>query len=106
MSERRNFLKRGIQVLLGSIFAFVALPQLQKQPAGFEAFAMGSKQLHLLLASKKLMEKTGMLRAMSIWHYANDGEIQMDWTVAIPPENQISSDTDSLAQLVIALVDQ
>ncbi len=93
-------------MLLGGIFSFLALPKLRTQPAGFEVSAIGQKQLRLLLASKKLMEKNGILRAMSIFHYANDGEIQMDWTVAIPAEDRITAEADNLAQQVLALVDQ
>lgn len=76
-----------------------------KSNATVDVSAIGNKQLRLLLASKALLEKAGMLRASSIFHYAPDtGEIEMDWTVAIPPENNISSQIDSLAQQVLALV--
>lgn len=103
LSDRRSFFKRGLKVVLGGLFGFLTLPQLT-QSANFDAYAMGQKQLHLLLASKKLMDKSGMLRAWSIFHYANNGEIQMDWTLAIPPEDQISAETDDLAQRVLALI--
>jgi len=82
---------------------FSALPQLTRS-TNLDAYAMGQKQLRLLLASKKLMDKSGMLRAWSIFHYANNGEIEMDWSVAIPPEDQISVEADELAQRVLALV--
>jgi hypothetical protein len=40
-----------------------------------------------------------MLRASSIFHYTPDtGEIEIDWSVVIPPENRIPSQIDSLAQ--------
>lgn len=85
--------------------SFLVAPTLGNQTSSFEVSAVGQKQLHLLLASKLLMEKTGMLRAMSIFHYANDGEIEMDWTVALPPEDAISAEADNLAQQVLSLVD-
>lgn len=104
MSNRRGFLKRGLGALLGSVFGFLIVPNL-KSNATVDVSAIGNKQLRLLLASKALLEKAGMLRASSIFHYAPDtGEIEMDWTVAIPPENNISSQIDSLAQQVLALV--
>jgi hypothetical protein len=54
-----------------------------------------------------LLEKGGMLRASSIFHYAPDtGEIEMDWSVSIPPEDNISPQIDSLAQQVLTLVNQ
>lgn len=53
-----------------------------------------------------LMDRSGMLRASEIFHYANDGQIQMDWTVAIPPEDQISADDDNIAQQVLAWLSQ
>jgi hypothetical protein len=68
--------------------------------------AIGEKQLRLLLASKAFLEKAGILRAMSIFHYANDGQIETDWSVVIPREDDISPETDNLARLVQALVDQ
>lgn len=76
-----------------------------KPSATANVSAIGNKQLRLLLASKALLEKTGMLRASSIFHYAPDtGEIEVDWSVVIPPENSISSQIDSLAQQVLTLV--
>ena len=68
--------------------------------------AIGEKQLRLLLASKALLEKTGMLRASWISHYALDGEIQMDWSVSIPGEEKITPEIENLAQQVLALVGQ
>jgi hypothetical protein len=54
-----------------------------------------------------LLEKAGMLRASSIFHYLPDtGEIEMDWSVSIPPEDDISPQIDSLAQQVLATVNQ
>ena len=104
MSNRRGFLKGGLGALLGSALGFLIVPNL-KPSATVDVSAIGNKQLRLLLASKALLEKAGMLRASSIFHYAPDtGEIEMDWTVAIPPENSISSQIDSLAQQVLALV--
>jgi hypothetical protein len=103
MSNRRNFLKRGIGVLFGSVLGIIALPQLGTG-ATTEVSAIGDKQLRLLLASKALLEKVGMLRASSIFHNAPDGEIEMNWSVSIPPEDRITSNIDSLAQQVLALV--
>ena len=69
--------------------------------------AIGNKQLRLLLASKALLEKAGMLRASSLFHYLPDtGEIELDWSISIPPENNITSQLDSLAQQVLTLVSQ
>jgi len=104
LSDRRNFLKRSAQTILGSVIAFLALPQLRTQP---DVSAIGEKQLRLLLAAKALAEKAGMLRAYSIYHYALDtGEIEMDWSVIIPPEDSITADTDNLAREVLALVNK
>ncbi len=104
MSNRRSFLKKGVGVLLGSALSFIALPQLRTE-ATVDVSAIGNKQLRLLLASKALLEKAGMLRASSLFHYAPDtGEIELDWSVSIPPEDNINSQIDSLAQQVLALV--
>jgi hypothetical protein len=89
-------------VLLGGAVGLVALPQITH--AQNSAGPMGQKQLRLMLAAKGFMEKTGMLRGMGIFQYANDGEILSDWTVALPPEDEISADTDSLAQQILAIV--
>ena len=97
-------MKRGIGVLLGGALSFLAIPHLGTR-ASSEVSAIGNKQLRLLLASKALLEKAGMLRASSIFHYLPDtGEIEMDWSVSIPPEDNITSQTDGLAQQVLALV--
>ncbi len=99
-------MKRGIGVLLGGALSLFALPQLGTK-AAVDVSAMGTKQLRLLLASKALLEKAGMLRASSIFHYLPDtGEIEMDWSVSIPPEDDISSQIDGLGQQVLALVNQ
>jgi hypothetical protein len=59
----------------------------------------------LLFASKALLEKAGMLRVESMFHYAPDtGEIELDWSVSIPSEDSITSEIDALAQQVSALV--
>jgi hypothetical protein len=106
MSNRRGFLKRGIGFLLGSALSLFALPQLGTK-APVNVSAIGSRQLQLLLASKALLEKAGMLRASSIFHYLPDtGEIEMDWSVSIPPEDDITPQMDSLAQQVLATVNQ
>jgi hypothetical protein len=99
-------LKRGIQVLLGSALSLFALPRFGAR-APVDVSAIGNKQSRLLLASMALLEKGGMLRASSIFHYAPDtGEIEMDWSVSIPPEDNISPQIDSLAQQVLTLVNQ
>jgi hypothetical protein len=104
LSSRRGFLRKGLSVLLGSALGAIALPALSTAPT-VEVSAIGDRQLRLLLASKALLEKAGMLRASSIFHYAPDtGEIQMDWTVSIPPEDSISPEIDALAQNVLTLV--
>jgi hypothetical protein len=99
-------LKKGFGVLFGSVLSFFVLPRLGTS-ATVDVSAIGSKQLRLLLASKALLEKAGMLRASSLFHYLPDtGEIEMDWSVSIPPEDNISPQIDSLAQQVLALVKQ
>jgi len=104
LSNRRGFLKRGLGVLLGSALGFLTAPNL-KPSATVDVSAIGSKQLQLLLASKAFLEKAGMLQASSIFHYAPDtGEIEVDWTVTIPPEDSITPQIDFLAQQVLALV--
>jgi hypothetical protein len=105
MSDRRGFLKNGLSILAGGALALLSLPQFGKN-APVNVSAMGEKQLRLLLASKALLEKTGMLRASWISHYALDGEVQMDWSVSIPGEDKISTEIDSLAQQVLNLVNQ
>jgi hypothetical protein len=106
LSNRRSFLKRGISVILGSAIAFFALPQLGKNES-VDVSAIGNKQLRLLQASKGLLDKAGMLRGFSIFQYAPDmGEIEMDWSVNIPPEDEISPEIDNLATQVLALVSQ
>jgi hypothetical protein len=99
-------LKRGIGVILGSALTFFALPQLGTKRS-VDVSAIGNKQLRLLQASKSLLDKAGMLRAFSIFQYAPDtGEIEMDWSVNIPPEDEISPEIDNLASQVLALVNQ
>jgi len=99
-------LKRGFGILLGTAVSFFALPKLGTRTT-VDVSAIGNKQLRLLLASKALLEKAGMLRASSIFHYAPDtGEIEMDWSVAIPPEDSITPQIDALAEQVLALVNQ
>jgi hypothetical protein len=106
MADRRGFLKRGFGILLGSALGFFALPWLGSKTT-VDVSAIGTKQLRLLLASKALLEKAGMLRASSIFHYGPDTEeIEMDWSVAIPPEDNISPQLDALAGQVLALVNQ
>jgi hypothetical protein len=34
----------------------------------------------------------------NIWHYANDGEIEMTWTMVLPPEHSIDDSTAALAE--------
>jgi hypothetical protein len=103
---RRNFLKKGLLGVLGGLFGLYTVPHLITTFPGTNVSAMGQKQLDLLLASKRLMEKTGILRAFAISQYANNGEVQMDWTVWIPPEEEISSDADNLARQVLQLTGQ
>ena len=99
-------MKRGFGILLGTAVGFFALPKLGTRTT-VDVSAIGNKQLRLLLASKALLEKAGMLRASSIFHYAPDtGEIEMDWSVVIPPEDSISPQIDALAEQVLALVNQ
>ncbi len=99
-------MRRSTAAILGSIVSLLAVPQLNPR-ASMEVSAIGEKQLRLLLASKALLEKAGMLRAMSIFHYAPDSdEIEMDWTVILPPEDHITQDVDDLAQQVLSLVEQ
>jgi hypothetical protein len=104
VTDRRSFFKRMATVLLGGAAGLVALPQIAQ--AQNSAGPLGQKQLHLMLAAKKFMEKTEMLRAMGIFQYGNDGEILSDWSVALPPENEISPDADNLAQRILAMVGQ
>jgi len=103
MSNRRRFLKRGIGVVLGSILSFLALPKLGTR-ISTDVSAIGDKQLQLLQATMGLLQKAGMLRASSIFHYALDSEIEMDWSVAIPPEDEISPQINNLAQQILALI--
>jgi hypothetical protein len=105
MPDRRDFLKNGLSTLVGSALALLALPQFSKS-APVNVSAIGEKQLRLLLASKALLEKTGMLRASWISHYALDGEIQMDWSVSIPGEEKITPEIENLARQVLLLVNQ
>lgn len=105
MSNRRRFLKRGIGVVLGSILSFLVLPKLGTS-ISTDVSAMGDKQLRLLQATMGLLQKAGMLRAQSVFHYSPDSEIEMDWSVAIPPEVEISPQTDNLAQQILALINQ
>jgi hypothetical protein len=101
LSDRRSFFKRVATLLLGAV-SVAALPRLAQ--AQNSAGTMGQKQLHLMLAAKNFMEKTEMLRAMGIFQYGNNGEILSDWTVALPPEDEISDDAHNLALHILALV--
>lgn len=105
-SDRRNFIKKGLLGVFGGLFGLYAVLQLITTSPSTNVAAIGQKQLDLLLASKRLMEKTGILRALSISQYANNGDVQMDWTVWIPSEEEISSDADSLARQVLQLIGQ
>jgi hypothetical protein len=103
--NRRDVLKKGIVGLVGGLLGLYAVPKLTSSQVP-NVSAVGQKQLDLLLASKALMEKMGILRAMSINEYANDGEVGMDWTVWIPSEDSIDQATDDLARQVLQLVGQ
>jgi hypothetical protein len=106
LSNRRGFLRKGLAALVGSALGFLVVPNLNLTSTP-NVEAIGSKQLRLLLASKALLEKTGMLRASSMFHYAPDtGEIELDWSVVIPAEANITPQIDSLAQQVLAVVNQ
>jgi hypothetical protein len=39
----------------------------------------------------------------NIWHYANDGEIEMTWTMILPPEHSIDENTAHLAKQLNSL---
>jgi hypothetical protein len=108
LSDRRGFFKKAAKMLLGSAIGFAAFPQIPQlmQATSPPTFALGQKQLQVLLASKKLMERFGMLRAQSIFHYSNDGQIMMDWSVVIPSEENISNDAANIAQQVLNIVGQ
>lgn len=64
----------------------------------------GEKQLRLFMAGEQLLKRMGMLRSESLFQFANDGEVVMDWNVILPSETQISEDADNLARKVLALL--
>ena len=108
-NNRRDVLKKGIFGVVGGLLGMYALPKLTSNLTSNplpNVDAVGQKQLDLLLASQTLMQKMGILRAMAINEYANDGEVGMDWTVWLPPEDSIDQATDNLARQVLQLVGQ
>ena len=108
LSDRRSFFKKAAKILLGSAVGLAALPQLPQlvQATSPPTFAIGTKQLQLLLASQNLMKKTGILKAQSIFQYSNDGQIMMDWSIVIPAEENISTNDANIAQQVLNIVGQ
>jgi hypothetical protein len=108
LSDRRSFFTKAAKILLGSAVGLAALPQLPQlvQATSPPTFAIGTKQLQLLLASQNLMKKTGILKAQSVFQYGNDGQIMMDWSIVIPPEENISTNDANIAQQILNIVGQ
>lgn len=66
--------------------------------------AIGRKQSDLLAACLAVSNRMGVFRTMMIEHYMpNDGEIEMTWTMILPPENSITDSTLNKAQQINSL---
>jgi hypothetical protein len=108
--DRRTFLKKGLFGVLGGFLGLHVvnnLPELVSAPAlAPSVAAIGPKQQDLILAAQRLMQRIGIFHTLSIDEYANDGQIQANWSTWIPSEDQISSDADNLAKQVLQLAGQ
>ena len=107
---RRAFLKKGLLGVFGGVLGLHALNNLPElvsaPPLAPNVGAIGAKQLDLILAAQQLMQKIGIFHTLSLDQYANDGQIQINWSTWIPAEGNISSDTDNLAKQVLQLTGQ
>jgi len=66
---------------------------------------IGPRQRDLLAACKGVAKRMGVFRASTnITHYAPDGQIEMTWTMILPPENTIDDATEQLAQQILQQV--
>ena len=112
MPDRRGFLSK-LAVFCGGLIGTVLLPNsvakndivhASVQPDQNWFGGIQPKQSDLLAACHDVAKRMGVFRdSTPIWHYANDGEIEMTWTMNIPPENTIDGNTDALAQKISAL---
>ncbi len=100
LSDRRRFLTRLALLFGGAVGALVLPSDLIKNNS---VMAIGQKQSDLLAACQSVAGRMGVLRTMSIEHYANDGQIEMTWAMILPSENSIDQSTDQLAQQLASL---
>jgi hypothetical protein len=103
--KRRDFLKKGILGTIGGLLGLTLAPKFAPNALA-EVSPLGQNQEDLLLASKALLERFGILRAWAITEFANDGEVAMDWTVWLPPDGDIDQGTDELARQILQLLGQ
>jgi len=109
LPDRRGFLTR-LAFLFGGVIGALILPSsMVKNDSVFavekKERAIEKKQSDLLAACQNVAKRMGVFRdSTNIWHYANDGEIEMTWTMILPPEKSIDESTLKLAQQVNSLV--
>ena len=107
LPDRRGFLTR-VALLFGGMIGALMLPNgLVRNDlvfaVGQKDRAIGRKQRDLLAACQTVSNQLGVFRTMMIEHYANDGEVEMTWTMILPPENSIKDSTVNLAQQINSL---
>ena len=101
MPDRRNFLTRLAILLTGAVIlpSVIVRNNLAFADDRRERPSIGRKQRDLLAACQNVAKRMGVFRdGTNIWHYANDGEIEMTWTMILPPEHSIDDSTAALAE--------
>lgn len=107
MSDRREFLTRLALLFAGAVMFPSAIVSNNPVFADErkEKPSIGRKQRDLLAACQKAAQRMGVFRdSTNIWHYAPDGEIQMTWTMSLPPEDSIDSSTEQIALQILKIV--
>ena len=106
MPDRRGFLTRLALLLTGAVIlpSVIASNNLVFADERKERPSIGRKQRDLLTACQNVAKRMGVFRdGTNIWHYANDGEIEMTWTMILPPEHSIDENTAHLAKQLNSL---
>ncbi|HKM51738.1 MAG TPA: hypothetical protein VJZ75_11225 [Candidatus Bathyarchaeia archaeon] len=105
MPDRRSFLTRVALLVTGAVMlpSVIVSNSLVHADDRYRP-SIGRKQRDLLAACQNVAKRMGVFRdGTNIWHYANDGEIEMTWTMVLPPEHSIDENTAALAQQLNSL---
>jgi len=107
LSNRREFLTRLALLFAGALM--VPSTMISNNPVGAdertERPSIGRKQRELLAACQKTAQRMGVFRdSTNITHYALDGEIEMTWTMILPPEKSIDDSTRNKALEILKVI--